>query len=233
MLRLLGFFVVVLLVLQVLRHVPLLGAVFQIPFVGFWLAAVLVSAGGSKLAADWVDRRKQRALERQLGTVDTPHNLGKLGALLVAQRRYRRALDYLDRAIDGEPETAEWPYRKGIALIGLSRHAEAVEALEACTAINEDHAYGGAQLRLAQAQLAVGEAGAALAILERFELSHGKSPESAYRRGLSLKGLDRAQEARAALAEVSELARQVTGYQKRGAWKWVLRASWARVLSLG
>lgn len=222
--RLILFFVVVLVVLQVLRHVPVIGGIFQIPLIGFWLAAILVSAVGSKLAADWVDRRKKRALERQLGVVDTPHNLGKLGALLVAQGRHKQALEYLAKAIEGDPDTPEWYYRAGCALLGLSRFDDAVDALEACAERNEEHAYGAVLLRLAEAWLGRGQPDRALEVLERFERNHGPSPESTYRRGLALKKLGRRDDARSALAEVSRLANTATGLQKKGAWSWVLRA---------
>jgi tetratricopeptide (TPR) repeat protein len=227
--RLVVFFVVVLLALQVLRQVPVIGGVFQIPLFGFWIAAILVAAVSSKLAATWVDRRKQRALERQLGTVDTPHNLGKLGALFVAQRRFGKALGYLARAIEGEPEVAEWHYRAGCALVGLGRYAEAVEALERCVAINEEYAYGGVLLRLAEALQGRGDPQLALEPLERFERNHGPNPESAYRRGVALRKLGRREEAREALALVGDLAGKMAGYQRKGAWTWVLRAQLARM----
>jgi tetratricopeptide (TPR) repeat protein len=228
-LRLLGFFVVVLLVLNVARHLPLVGGLFQIPLFGFWLAAILVSAVGSKFAGNWVDRRKERSLERQLGEVDTPHNLGKLGSLLLAQGRHARALGYLGRAINGEPDVAEWRYRAGCALLGLGRPEEAVDVLIHCMKINEGHAYGQVLLRLGQAYQGAGQAAEALEILERYDVNHGPCPESAYRRGLALKALGRGEEARAALSSVGELVKQAPAYQRRGTWPWVARAGWARI----
>ena len=229
MLRLIGFFLTVLLVLSVARHLPVVGGLFQIPLFGFWLSAILVSVVGSKLAANWVDRRKERAMERRLGEVDTPHNLGKLGSLLLGQRRHARALGYLERAIEGEPEVAEWRYRAGCALLGLGRYGDAIEALEACAAMNEGHAYGQVLLRLAQAHQGNGQAAPALEALERHDTNHGSNPESAYRRGVALKALGRRDEAHAALGAVADLVQGSPSYQRRAAWPWVLRASWARV----
>ncbi len=228
--RLLGFFAIVLVTMWILSGIPVLGAVFRIPFVGFWLSAILVSAGMSKLAADLIDRRRVRALERELGAVETPHNRGKLGTLLLTQRRYRRAIAPLEQALEGEPESAEWAYRLGCALGGAGRHAEAARALERGAELNEEHAYGRILLRLAEAQQATGDHDAALAAVERFERNHGESPESAYRRGVALKGLGRAADARTALAEVSSLAQRAAKYQKKGASAWVLRAFVARVV---
>jgi len=228
-LRLLGFFVVVLLVLRVARHLPLVGGLFQIPLIGFWLAAILVSVVGSKLAGNWVDRRKEKAFERQLGEVDTPHNLGKLGSLLLSQRRPARALGYLGRAISGEPEVAEWRYRAGCALLSLRRFEEAIDTLQTCLGINEGHAYGQVLLRLAEAHQGNREPELALEALKRHDVNHGANPESAYRHGLAFKALGRGEEARAAWASVTELVQQAPSYQRRAAWPWIARAGLARL----
>ena len=82
MLRLAGFFVATLVVLHFLRQVPVIGQVFDIPILGFWGAAILVSAAASKLADAALRRRRLSHRLRDLGHVETPHNQGKLGTLL-------------------------------------------------------------------------------------------------------------------------------------------------------
>jgi len=223
--RLLGFFLLVLCVLQVLRFVPVVGAILQIPFLGFWLTAILVSAAMSKLAAEALDRRKRSALMRQLGTVDTPHNKGKLGLLLLQQKRYKQALPLLEEAAAADPEGAEWPYRIGTALLGMGEAQAARERLEVAIARNEEHAYGAARMRLAEALMQLGEHEAAYRSLERFELNHGPNPESAYRRGLALRASGQREAARAAFDEVGQLANQLAKFGRKGATGWVLRAS--------
>ena len=43
MLRLVGYFIAVLIVMQILAWVPVIGAIFRIPFLGFFAAAFVVS----------------------------------------------------------------------------------------------------------------------------------------------------------------------------------------------
>jgi Flp pilus assembly protein TadD len=228
--RLLGYFALVFAVLFVLAHVPIIGGLFRIPFVGFIIASGIVSLVVSWTTVRAMDRRRSRVLERNLrGSVETPHNQGKLGSLLLAQGRAARAIPHLERAAAGEPEIAEWSYRLGTAYARARRPADAVRALGHAASLDEEHAYGAVLLRLAQAQLASGDAQASLATLERFERNHGPNPESAYRRGLALKVLGRRDEAHAALSEVSRLAAQSAHFQKSAQRGFVVRALLARV----
>lgn len=229
MLRLVGFFFAVFVLLEILRHVPLIGGLFRVPLLGFWIAAILLSAVLSKLAADALDRRKRAALVRRLGAVETPHNKGKLGSLYASQRRWKRAIPLLEEAAAGEPDSVEWRYRLGQALLGAGRAAEAREALEGVVAMDEEHAYGEAMMRLAEARAAAGDHDAALAALDRFDRNHGPNPESAYRRGLSLRARGERAAARAAFAQVGELAREGVKYQRKSGAGWVARAFWARL----
>jgi tetratricopeptide (TPR) repeat protein len=229
-LRLVGYFVVVFVALHFLRLIPGLGAVFGIPFVGFMLAAVIVSSAVAWFTTRAVDGRRYRALERQLGAVDTPHNQGKLGALLLAQRRNAEAIPHLERAARGEPERVEWSYRLGCALLGARRYTDAVVELERTASVDEEHAYGAVLMRLSQAQLSLGRAADALATLERFERNHGPSPESAYRRGCARRALAQRSEARAAFAEVGKLATHAARFQRSRARSFALRAFFARLV---
>ncbi len=228
MLRLIGFFALVFVVLAVLRQVPILGAPFRIPFVGWWFAVIVVSAVCARLASTALERSKLRRLERTFGAVDTPHNQGKLGSLHAGRGRHRAALAGFERASAGEPEFAEWHYRLGISRLATGDPTGARSALERTLALNEDHAYGEAMLRLAEAQTEEGAGEAALATLDRFEQVRGPTPESAYRRGRALRRLGRSGDARAAFAEVGTLARRLAPYQRREGWRWVARAALAR-----
>jgi tetratricopeptide (TPR) repeat protein len=228
-LRLIGFFVLVMIVLQALRFIPILGHLFQIPFFGFWIAAILCSLVISKLASDAVDRRRLKSRERELAAVDTPHNQGKLGLLLLTSGRPQRAIEPLRRAAAGEPGSADWAYRLGCALLAAGRAAEAVPELERAAAADEEHAYGAVQLRLAEALHSTGRSAEALAALDRFERNHGDNPECAYRRGLVLKTLGRKSEALQSLARVGELVRSSARFQRGAARGWAWRALWARV----
>jgi tetratricopeptide (TPR) repeat protein len=232
--RLLGFFLLVVAAFVVLQNVPLVGALFRIPFFGFWLALILVSVVLTKFGKVAYDRRKVRALERELGAVETPHNQGKLGVLHANRGNPRRAIPCLERAVAGEPEFTEWHYRLGISKLAVNDLAGARAALERVLALNEDHAYGEALLRLAEVTTRQGEGELALATIARFEEHRGPNPESAYRRGLALCLLGRKDEARAALQEVGAIANRQARYQRRSTTRWVMLAFTARArLALG
>jgi tetratricopeptide (TPR) repeat protein len=228
-LRLIGFFVLALVLLQFMQEIPFLGGIFRIPFVGLWIVFILLSVGSAKLAAYLLDRRKLTALQTSLGATNTPYNKGKLGSLLLAQKRYRRAIPLLEVAAGGESDSAEWHYRLGAARLGAGSLEAAIESLERSLAIDEEHAYGSVLLRLAEARARAGQAEESLERLERFERNHGPNPESAYRRGLALRSLKRGSEARAAFDEVSQLASRLAKFQRKGSHVWTLKAAIARL----
>lgn len=219
---------VLLSVLQaVLGGVPVIGWILRMPLIGFWLVAIGLSLALSKVGSEALDRRKRSGLLRQLGAVETPYNMGKLGSLFVAQGRNRRALPYLDRAVEGEPGVAEWYYRRGCALFALGRLELALTDLSRSLEIDDEHAYGVARMMEARCSMKLGQYQAALLSLETLEHYHGASPESSYRRGLALKALGRREEAHAALGDVGELLRASARYQKRSGARWAWRARWA------
>jgi hypothetical protein len=227
-LRLVGFFLLVLVALQILRAIPFVGRLFDVPFLGFWGAAIIVSAIASRWTAKLVDRRRLQRQMRTLGAVETPHNQGKLGSLLYAAGNARAAIPPLERAVTGEPQSLEWRYRLGSAYLDARRPAEAVRELQHVAAGDEEYAYGAVLVRLARAHALAGEHEAALAVLERFERNHGPSPESACRRGSALRALGRKPEAAQAFASVARLARANPAYHKGESRGWVMKAQLAR-----
>jgi tetratricopeptide (TPR) repeat protein len=228
-LRLIGFFVLVLVVMQALRFVPVLGPLLGGSFIGFWVAAIVCSAVISKLASDAIDRRRLKNRERELAAVDTPHNQGKLGLLLLTSGRARAAVEPLRQAAAGDPRSAEWAYRLGCALLESGRAGEALPELERAARAAEEHAYGAVQLRLSEALLACGRAEDALVALDRFQRNHGDNPECSYRRGRVLKALGRKKEAADSFARVGQLARQSARFQQSNARSWAWRALLARL----
>jgi len=231
-LRLVAFFFACLVLLNLLRSVlggvPVIGWVLNIPLLGFWVVAIGLSALLAKLGRDAIDRRKRAVLVRQLGAVDTPHNMGKLGSLLLAQGRSRRALEHLDKAVEGESDVAEWHYRRGQARFALRRLGPALESLQRALEIDDEHAYGAARMLEARCLHGLGQAEVALEALVTLERYHGPSPESAYRRGVVLQGLGRRDEARAAFDQVVDLAGNAAKYQRKSNAAWVWRARFAR-----
>lgn len=231
MLRLLGFFGLTAVAFVLLTKLPVVGGLARgVPLLGFFAAAAIVSAVLTRAGQRALARSRERALMRQLGAVETPYNKGKLGTLLLKQRSWRRAAPLLAEASAGEPRSAEWAFNLGRAELGAGRPAAAVAALERAVELDEEHAYGAALMRLAEARLASGDAAGSLAALDRLERNHGESPEGAFRRGRALQALGRGADARRAFGRVAELAREAVGYQRREAAGWALRAAAARYL---
>jgi len=230
-LRVLGFFVLALLVASLLGHVPVIGPLFRHTGVfGVFAAAALLSVVFTKYGERMLSARKLRAEIRALGAVESAHNQGKLGSLLLARGRARQALRPLAAAVAGEPEVAEWHYRLGLARLALGDVAGALAAFEACVAREEEHAYGNALLRRAECLQRLGRHEEALGALELHERNHGEAPEASFRRGRALAALERRQEARGAFDRVIELAAKATRYQRAAAASWAFRARLARML---
>jgi len=227
--RFLGYFLAVMAALVVLREVPVVGAIFRIPVLGFFAAAAVVSAVVAR-AGTWYGARRRLARQvRELGQVETPAMRGKLGRLLLQSGRPREAVAPLEEAAAGDPESAEWRYRLGQARLESGDLAGGLAGLEEALALDERHAYGEVMLRASEARRRAGDAAGALAAAERFEALQGPSPRSAYRRGEALRDLGRGDEARAAFEAVGRLAREVPGYQRREALGWSARALRARL----
>lgn len=229
MLRLVAFFLIAILLANVLGHVPVIGPLFaHTGLLGILLVSFVLSAVFTRVGAALLQGRKLRAELDRLAAVDSAHNHGKRGSLFLAHGRPRRAIAALEKAVEGEPDVAEWSYRLGLARLSIADPSGAREALQRCTAIDEEHAYGAAQLALARALARQGDHEQALAALETFERNHGPSPESAYRRARSLARLGRREEARTAHREVGRLAARATHYQRREAAGWALRSALVR-----
>jgi hypothetical protein len=230
MLRLVLWFLAVFVLLHLLRLVPAIGRVFDVPFLGFFLAAAILSyivaRGGESLSR----RRSAARVRRELGAVDTPHQRGKLGAHLLAAGAAREAEGHLAAAAAGDPERLEWSYKLGCARLQSGRPRDAIGPLALVVAREEEHAFGAAVLRLAQAALASGDLELARRELERFERNHGPTPESAWWRGRLAKARGDRGAARAACDEVLRLQSRATGFQRKAGRAWAAKAWFARFL---
>ena len=230
MLRLLGFIALTIVVYYLLTWIPFIGGLAgAVPILGIFLAAAIVS----RLLAKWgnvaLDRRREKSLMRELGAVDTPHNQGKLGLLLLKQNQYKRAIPLLEEVVQTEPNSADWNYRLGSAYLGAKQGEQAVATLARSVELEEEHAYGSAMMRLAEAKLLLGDGEGSLEALARVDFNHGPGPECAYRKGLAYKALGRKSEASMAFATVGQFASQAAGYQKKDATLWTFRAALSRL----
>jgi tetratricopeptide (TPR) repeat protein len=229
MARTIGYFVLLFAAIQLLRYVPFIGGLFN-GLLGFYLAAAVLSLGIAWVSSRLVARRRFSRRVRDLGHVESAHNQGKLGSLLLAHGRAREALPPLDRAANGEPGVAEWHYRLGLARLAVRDASAARAALQRAFEIAPEHAYGALQLSLAQACAKSGDSSAAMAALDRYERDYGRSAESAFRRGQVLAALGRKAEARASYAEVQRLTSQGERFERRNRKLWALRAFFARLV---
>jgi len=218
---------VVLVALTVLRQLPFIGGIFQVPFLGFYLAAVVVSLASARLGTRLVDRRKFQRSVRSLGEVDTPHNRGKLGALLAVDGRHKEALGHLEAAGEYEPELAEWAFRVGRSRLALGDASGAAEALTRAVGLDEEHGYGEALRRLAEALTRQGSPEEALERLDRHDVIYGETPESAYLRGRAHQAGGDKEAAKVAFLKAPELVADVAKYQREGARVWAMRARFA------
>jgi len=226
--RFLGYFLLVFVALTLLRQVPVLGGLFRIPLFGLFLAALVVSALVARAGEALASRSKLQRQLRELGEVDTPQRRGKLGRLLLANGRAAQAIEPLRDAVAQDPETVDWHYRLGMALLQTGQATEAVELLKHARELDDSFAYGGVHLQLSEALGLVGEGEEALACLDRFEVLQGVTPESAFRRGRTLKLMGRKAEAREVLGSVSAVAGKVPKYQRGEARGWAWRAFLAK-----
>lgn len=198
-------------------------------FWGFWIAVILMSAVTAHFSARLLERRRTRRQISELGRVDTAHNQGKLGTLLLQRGSVRSAIQALERAVAGEPGVAEWRYRLGAALRASGEHARAAKELAAALAIAPAHAYGDVAVELALARQAQGDDAGALQALDHGEREHGETVRTSFLRGKSLARLGRKEEARAAFLQVSEIARRLPEFSRRGTLRWRAQAWLARL----
>ena len=224
--RFLAYFFLVFVAMAVLRQLPVLGGVFRIPLLGFFLAAVVVSAVVAKGGEALARRAKLQRQLRELGEVDTPQRRGKLGRLLLQHNRPAAAVEHLRAAIAADPELVDWHYRLGMALLQAGDREGALESLLRARDLDEGFAYGGVLLQLSEAARVTGDLELALGSLERFEVLEGPNPEQAYRKGRVYRALGRPEEARATFDSIPALVKQVPGYQKTEARAWALRGFW-------
>ncbi len=223
-----AFFFAVVIALRLAQSLPGVGGLFH-GFLGFWLVAIAMAWALSRLSSRWEARRKLASALTSLGYVDSAHNRGKRGVLLLAAGRTAEAAVDLEAALAGEPDSAEWGYRLGLARLALGRPREAIEALSAAEASAPSHGYGGIQLALARAELARGEPRRALEALQRHDQLHGDDPQAAYLRGKALARKGDGEAARRSFAEVEQLYKSAPAFRRRLASSWLWRARLARV----
>jgi len=230
MFRLVGFFFLVLVLHGVLLHVPVIGPLLaRLGFFGYWAVAIFVSIFASRAANKLVERSRFRRRVRELGAVDTPRNLGKLGALQLAVGRYREAEKNLQVAFDAQPEVLDWALALGRVKATLGDYQAAGSFFSRVVFDDAQFGYGEAFLGLAEAARMLGRPDDALRAIEDHDKRHGPNPRSAYERGLCLRALGRKDEARVAFGEVLSLRSELPAFRRKGYGALLWKALVARV----
>ncbi|MDE0896458.1 MAG: tetratricopeptide repeat protein [Planctomycetota bacterium] len=233
MLRLIGFFVLVIFTRSVLGMIPVIREILgALGIFGFWAVAIFVGWYLNALTLKLVSKRRFDREVRDLDNVDTPRNQGKLGNLFYDAGKFRAACKHLQVAHEGQPESLEWRFGLAKALLALGENDEAAEHFQAVATVDASYGYGRVLLGLAEArQESSTSRGADIALqaLERHDTDRGATPESALLRGLVFKSIGRKDAARAAFASVGGLARNLPASRRREAFPFQVRAFFARL----
>ncbi len=208
--------------------IPVIGPVFAVPLLGFWLTAAVLAGALSYWGERGLQRAKaQRALS-QFSATDTPFNRGKLGAMLVSMGRFKKAQPHLHVALEALPNRADWHYRLGESWLRTGHPDRAIACFKEALELDPDCAYGQAALFMGESQLEVEDWEACLQTLAAFEQRHGPQPMSAFLRGKAYWRAGKREQAQATWAGVADIAAGAAKYQKREAAGWVWRARLAR-----
>lgn len=229
MLRLVGFFALVLFAYRFLSMLPVVGPLLSsLGFLGYWAVAILVSVLLGRVAERLLQRARFKRRVEALGAVETPNNEGKLGMLLLQSGRVTGAVPHLEAAFRGQPEVSDWAYGLGRAMLALGRPEEAGRYFARVVADDPQHGYGGAYTGLAEAALLVGRPEGALEALDEHDHRHGANPKSLFLRGKALAALGKQDEAREAYGRVLEIGKDLPKFQRKGYLPLAMKAMLAR-----
>ncbi|UCC15588.1 MAG: tetratricopeptide repeat protein, partial [Gammaproteobacteria bacterium] len=105
-------------------------------------------------------------------SADAPETLFATARALVAQRRFGKAIEYLDRALELRPDTAEWIRYRGDILQIVARHEDALKDFEELISLSPSDAL--ARQKLAHSFRSLGRIQEAeKAFLEALQLDSG------------------------------------------------------------
>jgi tetratricopeptide (TPR) repeat protein len=178
-------------------------------------------------------KRNRRLKQLQIELLTHPHNTsGKLEAawLLIEQKKYAQALQYLDEVRHILDDSAEAFYASGLCRLKLGDIAEGEKLVLESLAMNPRVRYGEPYLRLGEATAAV-EPERALHYLQKFREVQSSSCEAYYRLGQLYLRLGRKKEAHTIFKETLDIYRGLPKYKKRMERRWAILAWWKGLLS--
>lgn len=199
-------------------------------FLSLWVAPGLYQETAGDFRQYWerlrVRRHEVDDLERKVATLDKPHHMIQLGSLYLRQGRVARAMPLLQKAVEREPDTIEAQYRLALAYLNRHRYEEAASLLEKVHAVTPAYDYGSAYLRLAEAQVKLGNTVRAREIYEAMLKFYPGQPECCYRLALLLYQAGDRDRASRMMREVIFTLRHSPRFQRRRNGHWGLKARW-------
>ena len=170
-----------------------------------------------------VSRRKRiRMLEAIILENPSPGNYEELGELLLEEKRYQRARECFDHALDQRTDSIDPFYRRGIAAFELGDAAAALPDFNLVVKGNPKYDYSRARLYYARALASTGRTDDAAAVFEM--LTEGTTEALCYAAEF-LVTHGRAAEAKVLLERIAARKRTMPAYQKRRERPWLRRAS--------
>lgn len=119
-------------------------------------------------------------LKRKIHNMNKPHHMAQLGQLYLRQGRRAKAIPWLEKTLEAEPEHLEATYRLGLCLFDEGKYDQAVEYLEKVHRIKPDHDYGHAYLRLAQTHQRLGNVERSSEVYDLLLRFYPGQPEGTY-----------------------------------------------------
>jgi tetratricopeptide (TPR) repeat protein len=161
------------------------------------------------------DRRELQELHRKIDHLDKPHHMAQLGAIYLQQGRYRKAIAWLESALKKNPASLDAQYKLALCHFAKRQYAEAVSLLERVHAVNPDHDYGQASLRLAQSHHRLGNVTRAGEVYERLLKHNAGHPEGMYHYALLVAQQGNAASASNLMGRVVTSVRRTVGFSRR------------------
>lgn len=169
--------------------------------------------------------RKLAMLQQEL-RLNPHHTSNKLEAarILVAKKRYKAALKYLEEISQTVEDSAEVWYETGYCHMMLGHLDEGETFMRKAFELNPRVKYGEGYLRLGEA-FAGHDQDKAIRYLEQFKDIQSSSCEGYYRLGQIYSSLNRTREAKEAFGEIAKIYRGLPRYLKRKERRWAILAS--------
>jgi tetratricopeptide (TPR) repeat protein len=153
-----------------------------------------------------------------------------LAIIWLEKRRPKRALPLLEEALAQDSRSLQLQHLRGVCLLGLHRHQQAVDAFVAVVQQDPGHAFGDPYLRAADALIALKRWDDAEDALEHFVDKNRSSVEGQYKRALVARGRGDRPAFKEALRDARNVYREVPRYQQRRQVAWYIRALFSTVL---